>query len=461
MSSSSPHARPAHALARALRAAFEHPGVRDLGRAGAVRTSLPGRGRGRRAGILTLLVLFGPWTGTAADGGPESPATSGNRALAESRFVLRPDPPVSLPALIVLEIVEGNDCEGLVGHCVEAPVASGGGSAPRPQPLTVRAVDRRSADQPVPGLDLRFSGPGIVVEVTGLTTITDGAGLAGVRYLLSQDPGVEAVVVSAVGAPEVEEIRIRERAILPEVETNLASLDGRTVQVGSGEAFVRVRVFRRGTPARARVGVETQVALDGRSEDGARDAEASGLYISPRQGRTDARGERNFALVPDEEGDWRLTLSLPEFAQIPPIEVTLRARAVAAAGVPGRIPSVITGQGQIVTHDHPATFSVDPGPLAAAVPQAVRWVGEGFHVESTSVRATSAPHPSGRPVYEFLDAATRTWISELVFTIPAGATGQFAARPAKDMLGALPHPIQVEFVLNLRRGDETRTVPVQ
>jgi hypothetical protein len=257
-------------------------------------------------------------------------------------------PPTSMwppaPPLIVLEKVQGDAREGLVGRCLWK-------SGTRDKEiLRVLAKDARRNDAPVPGVPLSFeitSGGGFFVEAEGFSTVTDENGEAAVHYHLGMEPGTNQVTVGVLGDASVDPVQYSLEGHLPCVTLEGVLSPGTTDLVKSayGDIF---RVTVRDWLGQILAGEQVRMTIVGKT------SEDSKGWVLPESGAmTDSDGVARFGLAWTETGDHTLTITLDDFPEFVyegnvvenieiPRSVVGEWNVVAMGGNAGASPSVFT-----------------------------------------------------------------------------------------------------------------------
>ena len=210
------------------------------------------------------------------------------------------------PVPLVLTIVSGNSQSGLVGRGAD-------------EDLVVRVTDGETGI-PVPGAYVTFSGKengGSFSRSRKRSVISDGGGLAGVRYVYSSKPGVNLIEASIAA----------EENVIPAIfslEGKLPSLSDQTVR-GPFNCHYRTdeypgsalgRIFKAratkpdGSPLKGEV-IRPFVA----EFNGAPPSRSIGRFL-PARAIADSNGEAKFAFVIDRDapiGSFTLQFGLPDF----------------------------------------------------------------------------------------------------------------------------------------------------
>ncbi|MFH0889294.1 MAG: putative Ig domain-containing protein [Planctomycetota bacterium] len=204
-----------------------------------------------------------------------------------------PPPPPPPPALrIGLEIVSGNNQEGLIGRCAN-------------NPLVVRAYNLDNPTESIEGIPLLFEitqGGGIFVEQSGYSTVTNVDGKGALHYHFGMEEMVNKVRVSVLGDSSVIPVEFSLVSDLPRVKmTPGYEARGIILVNDSGKSELVIRTTA-STEIRQAVGTLLNEILV--PDSTAVDLVPSSLYTT---------GYSMFSLVGRKVGTYTREITLPEF----------------------------------------------------------------------------------------------------------------------------------------------------
>ncbi|MBI4712630.1 MAG: hypothetical protein HY762_04925, partial [Planctomycetes bacterium] len=260
--------------------------------------------------------------------------------------------PPPTPLKIGLEIVSGNNQEGLIGKCAK-------------DPLIVRAYNANTGVS-LEGISLIFEAtqvPGTFVEDTTYSTLTNIDGKSALHYHYSRTPGINQVKVGVSGDDSVTPVIFDNlEGYLPQITLQEPLPLEISTMFGALKDVLKVKVIdpRKGTGLK-NVKVKTRVWLltggprpPGGGEEQPVEASEGTVIVSPSRQLTDANGEAVFGfawLMTNVDG--YIEFYLPEF--IDPTTSQPLKKNSSHIGLPPMlnqylwIPIVDNGQAQIGT----------------------------------------------------------------------------------------------------------------
>ncbi len=268
---------------------------------------------------------------------------AGNTSSVTRLFDAGGNPPPPPIGAIVLTIVSGDGQQGLAGRKAD-------------QPLVVRATDV-STGAPVPGLPLVFTGgqnAGTFARAEGTaSTLTDGGGIAKVRYAFSTKPGANVVTVLVPGLQDTAPVQFQLTGQLPGIapgEPPSPCNYGQSTSDFPGSALAKLLTVKVTKPDGSPLTGELIRPFVSKF-NGQPPTMKVGKFM-PVKAFSDQNGEARFAFVIDDgaqPGDFTMQFGLPEFRQTDGTEVFLE--------VAGKVrdqtkefrgdPTIDSGQGQI------------------------------------------------------------------------------------------------------------------